>query len=171
MKSVSICSIQSTKKFAVKRCLVFFCHLHSPVGVCLIRFQQKSTDVFGLHFHCASFQFARYTIGIFDMFILDGSRVFRKKFKWERRTWSSSDMLHRMAPYDEIRSCTISLKFSAFSWRRKFLQTFYDAYRRLLSVEVDFVLKSWSSNRCLFWEPTKILSFFLVLFILKTFLP
>jgi hypothetical protein len=54
-----------------------FCRLHSPVGVFPFRFQQKSAGIVGLHFPL-SFQFGKYTNGIFDMFIGDGSRVFRK---------------------------------------------------------------------------------------------
>jgi formate dehydrogenase maturation protein FdhE len=70
-------------------------------------------------------------------------------------------MLHLMATCDEISSCTISLKFSAFSLPRKFLQMFLYAFQALLSVEFHAVRKFWSLDNCVICGPLTISSFIL----------
>jgi len=65
-----------------------------------------------------------------------------KKSEWECRQWSFDYMLHPIPLCNEIGSCTIALQFSSFSLPRKFLQAFSDAFQALLSVELNFLLKS-----------------------------
>jgi len=71
-------------------------------------------------------------------------------------TLVSMTLLHPIALYNEIRSCTFSLQFSAFLLPRKSLQMFSNASPALLSVAFYFVLKAWCSNICLICGPTKI---------------
>jgi len=74
-----------------------------------------------------------------------------------------------LAPYDEISSCTISMRFSAFTLPRKFLQAFSNAFQALLSVKFNFLLKCWSSNSCVICGPANIPFLFLVSVILRKF--
>jgi len=76
----------------------------------------------------------------FAVFIGDGSRVFREKIRMGMQE-IVNDMLHPIALYGEISSCTISLQVSDFLLPRKFLQTFWNNFQALLSVEVNAVLK------------------------------
>jgi hypothetical protein len=66
-------------------------------------------------------------------------------------------MLHPVALYDEISSCTLSLLFSAFLLPRKCLQTFSNVSQALLSIAFNFELRLWSSNSCLICQPTTFL--------------
>jgi len=85
------------------------------------------------------------------MFIKDCSNVCRKKIQLESKEWSFNDILHPIALYNEISSCTFSLQISTFLLPRKTLQIFSNASQALLYVACYFVLKA-----CLICGPMKI---------------
>ena len=121
------------KKFAIKHYLVFFCYLHSPVDVSLM-----IPGAVSRHIWTPFSTVPPFNLGNILMEFLTCSSETAAVFSGKNSSGNAENevsvTLHRMASYDEISSCTISLKFPAFAWPSKFLQTFYRAFQGLVSV-------------------------------------
>jgi hypothetical protein len=69
----------------------------------------------------------------------------------------------------KLATAQLHYNFPLFHFARKFPQTFSNTFQALLSVELDLVLKSWSSNSSLICGPMKTPSFLLASHILGKF--
>ena len=87
------------KKLSLNTHFVFFCLLHSSVGVSFIRLQQHQPIYFDSIFHCTSFPSGKSPDGSICHVHQDCSHVCRKKIQWESRKWSFNDVLHPIALY------------------------------------------------------------------------
>ena len=128
------------KKSSLNTHFVLFCLLHSPVGVSLIGLQQHQPIYLDSIFHCTSFPFGKSpdrTICHVHQRLLPC--LWEKKINGKAEnevsmTLVSMTLLHPIALYNEISSCTFSLQFSALLLPRKSLQMFSNASPALLSV-------------------------------------
>jgi hypothetical protein len=103
-------------------------------------------------------------------FIGDSSHVFRGKINPNGNAENDVSMTsYTLKHCGEISSCTISVQFFTCLLLTKFLQMFSYAFQALISVELNFVIKSWSSSTCAIYGPKTIPSFILAQLILGNF--
>jgi len=77
--NVGVYGTQNTENSSLTTHLFFFCLLHSPVGVSLVRIQQQSANAFRLHFPLYLLILANVLVEPFAITIVEGCHVFQEK--------------------------------------------------------------------------------------------